>query len=333
MNMSDANKWKSKLLSSSVPLEYEVARTLVKHRFAVNADYSYARNDEGIAKDFSVDLRATSYLPTRGDNISGQVDLLVECKHRHRGNKWLFFPDPNHGDMSPFTLGCTIRAVDSFTPLFLPANCTVSFDQEAQMCIKGVEVDTANGNVTDAEIRRGMAQLQYALPGLLTDHIGFTVNHSDDEKYPYFFCPILVTTSELLVANTDITIAAVEGASSLNDLGTSVPYLVTYLDCNPDFERHRQATCTHLKQLARHPAIRNLDALRKAAGEYDFLLPSIQCSQLGDTGSSRYPNYFCQTVVCSLEHFSQLLVEIKAVVSSAIRERKKTKPTRKTARG
>lgn len=127
--MSETNKWKSKLLSSSVPMEYEVAKMLVSHSFAVDTDFSYARDDFGIQKDFSVDLLATCYLPTSGDNIAATVELLVECKHRHRNNKWLFFQDVNEPDMSPFTLGYTIRAVDSYSWRFLPSNCTVAFDE------------------------------------------------------------------------------------------------------------------------------------------------------------------------------------------------------------
>jgi hypothetical protein len=52
-------KWKSNLLSTSLPLEYEVARTLVTKGFAVEADYTYGRDAEsGQSKDFSVDILA-----------------------------------------------------------------------------------------------------------------------------------------------------------------------------------------------------------------------------------------------------------------------------------
>ena len=172
--MSEPGKWKSKLLSSSVPMEYEVARVLVERGFAVDADYSYARDDAGITKGFSVDIRATGYPPFRGNKLLTTIELLVECKHRHRSNKWLFFRDPNTEDMSPFTLGYTIRAVDRFSPAFFSPGSTVSFDEEAIFCIKGVEVDTSNGNVHDTEIKHGLAQLQYALPRLLTDSIRST---------------------------------------------------------------------------------------------------------------------------------------------------------------
>jgi hypothetical protein len=54
--MSD-KKWKSNLLSSSLPLEYEIAKTLVTKGFVVEADYTYGRDAEsGQPKDFSVDM-------------------------------------------------------------------------------------------------------------------------------------------------------------------------------------------------------------------------------------------------------------------------------------
>ena len=208
--MSDANKWKSKLLSSSVPMEYEVARMLVEHEFSVDADYSYSRDDAGVEKDFSVDIRATGYPPYDADNMVGEVQLIVECKHDTEGNKWLFFPDANPPDMSPFTPGDTLRAIDSFSWRFLPGACTAAFDEASIFCMKGVEVDASNGSVHESEIKHGLMQLQYALPRLLKDYINFNIYLSEEENYPFFFCPILLTTSTLLVANQKVSIKAVE---------------------------------------------------------------------------------------------------------------------------
>lgn len=184
--MSESNKWKSKLLSSSVPMEYEVAQILVEKDFSTDVDFSYTRMDSGLEKDFSVDLRATSYIKSQDDNFLAVIELLVECKYRHPSNKWLFFEDPNDGDFSPFTLGYTLRAVDDFSWQFFPANATVAFDISNCFCIKGVEVDTSSGGVYDSEIRHGLLQLQYALPRLLTDRISFEIFHPEDENTPFF---------------------------------------------------------------------------------------------------------------------------------------------------
>lgn len=331
--MPESGKWKSKLLSSSVPMEYEVARTLVELGFAIDADYSYAREDAGITKDFSVDIRATGYPPFRSSKskLLATIELLVECKHRHRGNKWLFFQDPNIEDMSPFMLGHTIRAVDSFSSTFIPANSTDSFDQQAIFCIKGVEIDASSGNVYDTEIKHGLAQLQYALPRLLTDSIRFNICNHQEDNLPFFYCPILLTTSEILVANSDISIKSVENASTLEEFSVPARYVVVHSDCNPDFEHHRQSACSSLAKLANHSATKSLDTIRQAGGEYDFRLPSVQCSALANLDGEKFQRYFSQTIVCSLGHFADLIKEIKTTAMSAIKSRKK-KATRKVVR-
>lgn len=206
--MSASNKWKSKLVSSSFPLEFEVAKKLVKHGFSITADYVYARNDSGVIKDFSVDLAATAYLPfSKPNSMNSQISLLVECKQRHQNVKWLFFPDPNRPNLSPFTLGYTIRAVDEFSRKFFKPNTTVEVDIDVPCCYKGVEIDEGNNNksdqqkdndkqkdtsrVYDSELKHGVSQLQYALPRLSSDLV--LINF---DELPFLICPILLTTSE-----------------------------------------------------------------------------------------------------------------------------------------
>ena len=84
-------KWKHSLLSSSLPLEFEIAKLLASLEFAIDADYTFSRTDAGETKDFSVDIFATKYTrqpepdPTRVDLL-----ILVECKFRTPQKRWLF---------------------------------------------------------------------------------------------------------------------------------------------------------------------------------------------------------------------------------------------------
>lgn len=81
--MSGSKKWKSKLLSSSFPLEYEVAKSLVAEGFSVSFDFTYCRNDNGTLKDFSVDILGVGEPPFLDPNQSdADLDLLIECKYR-----------------------------------------------------------------------------------------------------------------------------------------------------------------------------------------------------------------------------------------------------------
>lgn len=328
--MSESNKWKSKLLSSSVPMEYEVAQILVGKNFSTDVDFSYTRIDSGIEKDFSVDLRATSYITNKSDDIQAVVELLVECKYRHPSNKWLFFEDPNDGGFSSFTIGHTLRAVDEFSWKFFPANSTVAFDKNNCFCIKGVEIDVSSGGVHDSEIRHGLLQLQYALPRLLTDRIGFEIFNTEDENTPFFFCPILLTTSPILVARTGFKIGTVEQADKLEDFSIVAPWVVVHSDLTPEFDRHRARQCEELSKIAEEPWVKDLGMHREARGEYKHRLPIEQLRMLAGKKRRRPLEYFSQTIVCSLEHFPRLLQEIKRTTKSTTNRLKEHAPKHKT---
>lgn len=227
--------------------------------------------------------------------------------------------------MSPFVLGRTMRAIDDFSRVFFKPNCTVSFDEDAIFCMKGVEVDASTGAVHDAEIRHGLAQLQYALPRLLSDNISFNMLSHEEDNYPFIICPILLTTSELFIARDDVSIATVERASVLEDIAVPAKYVTLYLDPTPDFQRHRQLACSQLSELANHQVTKKIDAFRKERGEYEFALPSGQCWRLANSNGEKFAEYFSQTVVCSLEHFPELIEEIKKVATRAVKSTKKGK--------
>jgi|CXWL01.1.fsa_nt_gi hypothetical protein len=320
--MTEKNKWKSRLLSSSVPMEHEIARILVDAGFSVQADYSYARvdaTDAAAVKDFSVDILARAFSPFDEDRILASVSLLVECKHRNRGNKWLFFPDPNHADYSSFTLGQTIRGVDEFCQVVLPLNGTTTFDEDIPYCYKGVEVDLFNGIVTDSEIKHGLSQLQYAQPQFLTYEIRFNVLGHDESNTPIYFCPILVTTSEIYLARSDLSISSIEGAESLDDFATAVPYIIIGADWTPDFDRHRTRECAPLQELLPYFIESKIDAYRESIGEYKHRLPTNFCTTLIEPDGRSIQGLFSQTLVCSMHEFGALISKIKcAVLASTI---------------
>lgn len=317
--MSSSTKWKSKLVSSSLPLEFEVAKSLVAHGFSVYADYAYARDDSGVVKDFSVDLQATAFSPFSNPNrITAQLELLVECKQRHPKVKWLFFPDPNRADFSPIVLGRTIRTIDSFSQKFFRSNVTVEFDENAPHCYKGVEVDESDGRVYDAEIKHGVSQLQYALPRLISEAALFNLHGHREDNIPFIVCPILLTTADLLVAHNNLTANMVESATALTDIAKTTPYLILYSDYGPDFERHCARECLQLGQLDLDE-FDVIEEYRAENGEYSFYLPSFLCRSLSEGMRSTLVNYFTQFVVCQMSSFDTLITDIKKATSKAAR--------------
>ena len=318
-----SNKWKSRLASSGLPLEFEAAKILAKKRFAVSPDYAYARDDAGVVKDFSVDIEASGYTPFRKSNsITSSVTLLVECKYRVPTTKWLFLPDPNYGDYSYVILGRTLHAVHEFSPFILEPNATTSFDEDMIFCYKGVEINE-NGDVFDKEIKHGISQLQYALPRLFTQSVMFTGGVGED-SWPFFYCPILLTNAELIVAREEITLKDVERASKITDLGELVPFLVIEQDYGPDFERHCLKECTPLGKLEESERFKLLSELidkSKRSSEKDEWLRISK----GLANTERYylRRYFTQFVICNFKAFPKLATHVKRIAQEAISQREK----------
>jgi hypothetical protein len=323
--MSNSGKWKSKLVSSSLPLEFEVAKFLASQGFSVSADYTYARDDSGIVKDFSVDLQATTFLPfSNPHKITAQLDLLIECKQRNPNVKWLFFPDPNSPDFSPITLGRTIRAIDDFSLKFFRPNTTVDFDEPIVHCYKSIEIDESNGNVYDSELRHGISQLQYALPRLITETALNMLHGHIDDNTPFLICPILLTTADLMVAQRKLTTDMVESATCLADISKSVPYLAFYSDYGPDFERHCIKECTQLEDLDSE-ILDEFDTKRFKAGEYSPISTSFLCHCLAKGMRADLVSYFTQFVVCKFSSLDTLIRDIKKISSTAARTLKAVK--------
>jgi hypothetical protein len=317
------NKWKSHLASSGLPLEFEAAKILASKKFAVSADYSYARDDAGIVKDFSVDIEAMGFTPFRNsNNTTSVVRVLVECKYRVPTTKWLFLPDPNSGEYSSVTLGQTLHAVSEFSPAELELNATVPFDQDMVFCYKGVEVNE-RGDVFDKEIKHGISQLQYALPRLFTQEVMFWGGCCED-CFAFFYCPILLTNADLIVAREDIKVRDVEQASKLTDLGDIVPYFVLFQDYGPDFEKHCSKECEPLAKLEEMEQFRLLSELatksKKAYDRNEWLKISK-----GLIATERYylRRYFTQFVVCNFKSFPKLIDHLKRTTQKAISKRKK----------
>ncbi|HCG7916523.1 TPA: hypothetical protein NJ492_004466 [Vibrio parahaemolyticus] len=309
-----SQKWKDKLLSSSFPLEFEAMKELSKDGFSVSSEFAYSRLDGDTRKDFSVDIDALCFTPFENeDDVTGSVHLLIECKYRKKGTKWLFLPDPNRSDYSPFTLGQTIRAIDNFSYDVLPPNCVVPFDEKEglEFCFKGVEVDTANASAHDGQIRHGLSQLQYALPPLLTHSIMFGSN------IPFFICPILLTNAPLYVANKDFSMVLVQESNEIENMAKEVPYLVTYQDVSPDFTQHCVSEFNANFKYS-FEELESIGAFRLSEGEYEHQLPIPLVKSLTTGELSTLKGYFTQFIVCNWDHFPTLISDIKANISMAM---------------
>jgi hypothetical protein len=234
---NSSKNWKKHLLSSSLPLEYEVAKLLVKEGFVVKSDFTFTRKSEGETKEFSVDIKATGYVPFRRPTFKTRLNLLIECKHRSPEKKWIFITEPNEPDFSPF-MNATFR---DFTRLSAYTKTTKELDEvdrEMAGVYKGTEINLSAGGATDADIKSGINQLRYALPDLIANEIWENSFRHPVDCVPFIVSAILVTNAELFVANDGMTVEAVHAASKIEEIATKAENVLLYSQGGPDFERH-----------------------------------------------------------------------------------------------
>lgn len=129
--------WKRHLLSSGIPLEYEVARTLAALDIATEADYAFTRPDGYQGREGSVDLAGSSFESFGREEIAYKLNLLIECKYRSRNKTLLLLP--SH-DSYGVTLGATVNTIDAYSKVHIPMDSFVDFERAYPFVYKGVEI-------------------------------------------------------------------------------------------------------------------------------------------------------------------------------------------------
>ncbi|MDR2264370.1 MAG: hypothetical protein LBE93_13085 [Enterobacter asburiae] len=317
--MSENKKWKEKLISSSFPLEYLVSRKLADLDIAVQNEFTYSRDDAGILKDFSIDLHGSYW----NEECTFHLIFLIECKQRHDKNKWLFMRDPNIPDFSSHTLGYTLRTVDNFTRMIVPTDSTYALDEKIDFVVKGLEIDTSNGNVYDNELKHGLSQLAYALPDVMIQNISHCIHSHPDDNIPFFFVPILLTTSELFVTHDDFSVQKIRESQELDDIAQNVPYVIMENQHTPGFGIHRAKRFAAYDYFLGSSQLGVINALREKHGEHSRTLPMERILDLANRPHQHFPEYFSQILVCSLANLDSLVKEIIEIAENSMKEAKK----------
>ncbi len=312
------NKWKDRLLSSSVPLEYEVAKILTKEKFFVDYDFAYQRFDEREEKEFSIDIRATGYYPFNDpSNIDIEVDILVECKYRNPDVKWAFLQILNPDDDTSILTGEPVKFIDDFSEVRFKKTWNVL--EISNGSNKGIEINTINGEVHDTGIHHGINQLIYSLPIVLSRAIKNSLESHLDDVFPYAFCPILVTTAELRLLNFDFSIDSVKNAESLENMSDEVPYLVYHTDLYPSFTKHCENVFKNI------PDEEDLERFTYFNELRSLMITSINGEKNEDPDIRFYETdhlmktlkhgngqgYFNEVIICNLKHLPDLINMIK----------------------
>lgn len=323
--MNESKKWKSRFLSSSIPLEYEVAKTLTDLDFSVSFDYTYFRNDGTSKKEFSADIKAHSYLPIDAQNdLDGEITILAECKYRDEGKKWLFLPDTNNPEYSPILDGNAIKSLSEFSKIETNRDLILNFEEEIPYALKGVEINISSGEVFDKDIRHGISQLKFGLPFLIKDGIESSLIGNDTDRYPQYFISFLITNADLHILNKDLSIEKIKEIENLEQISEKVPYLIYYSDNGPDFADHHKKIIQEILKYKNSMNLVVYENFQKSLIDnvYNYYDSPVRTF---DSLEYSYPStlrkYYSNHFICSFEHFPELLKKVINVLTEATKRK------------
>jgi hypothetical protein len=324
--MSESSKkWKARLLSSSLPLEYEVAKILAKYRIHTSYDYSYNRLEGSVKKEFSVDIHGLGFSPFSNSNkLTSSLTVIGECKFRDEGKIWAFLPEANPSDFSTFTLGGTCKAVSAFSIKNINKDPIYTFESQFNYSLKGTEINLANGEVFDKDIRHGVSQLKYALPYLLRENIEFNTLNNIENSAPFFIIPVLITNAELYLFNKDISIETIKQTESIEQIASKVPWIIFGSSSGHDFADHHKMVFSKFKKLKKDINIQSFEfeQIKFKSNKYNiYNSPIKEIDDLQESSAYIINKYYSQFFICSIENFDEFIRNIQAVIISSLKRR------------
>ena len=324
--MNETKKWKSRLLSSSIPLEYEAAKILSDLDFGVSFDYTYYRKDGEFKKEFSTDIKGYHLFPINTEQeIDASLTLVAECKYREEGKKWIFLPDINKPESSIFTLGNTIKSLAGFSAIKNETKLVAEFENQFEFALKGIEINLTTGDVYDKDIRHGISQLKFSLPYLVKDQIESNVfGHLEDAK-PAYLVTVLITNAELFILNEGFSIERIKKSENLEDLAKQVPYLICHSEIGPDFTEHHKeifegfySACEGVENLLEFESFQETQKDEKYKMYYS---PVGKCKELEQSAYYTMRQYYSQHFICSFKHFPEFMSKLLGVLSDVTKQK------------
>lgn len=324
--MTVRSNWKKALLQSSMPLEFEASRLLVSRGFMVNSDFKYAWSDSEAFQDAAIDLHAVSELPSSDRNpAEGKIELLVNCESRHPDILWMFPPDPNRSEFSSeFSSGRSgpaLRVIDQFSPYVISTGPSADLDAGLPLCGRGIEIDAGTGETSGAPHKRGVAQLQNALPRIFTENTLEFLTGPAHLNLPFLFCPVLLTTAPLYVMKKEVRIQDIEAADSVTDIGDPHPFLVLHSDYSPDFKTRCIDESSPLKELLRTDEAMEIEMKKVRFYNSHSNLP-LTILEAVTSGRHAYLNaFFTRFIICDLAGFPVLVDALKQAADDSLATR------------
>ena len=213
--------WKSLLLKSGLPFEYEVKECFVEQKCIVWDEYSYLRQDENQQeKEFSYDIDANYW---QGGN---SFNFMIECKYKTELTNWFFLPNP-YGFQKDVTPNSFLHPVDFFTENKFHFTHTPYETIQKPLgpsCLKGVEI--FQNQYLELNIFKAINQLSYAFVEQLIQAMSSQLENKMFFDTVFFNVPVIITNADLYLINQKLTTANVEKATAIEEVSEKHDFLL-----------------------------------------------------------------------------------------------------------
>ena len=260
-----SKSWKDALLRSGVPLEADVKRYLDQRGCITKFESSYLRPDENkIERQFSYDIDA-SYI--RAHHF---ISFLVECKYRYQGVQWVFLPS-NYGGPDEFDANQFMHPIDHFVSLKFPYGG--AFPRRlSPSCSKGIEI--TNDGPNEKSISQALSQIAFAFAPKVADAWEHQVlGLLGRQDVIFYHVPLIVTTATLFRLNADVSIDAIRGASSIEDIATKHQCLVQSYNAGVELQTYSRRVLEDLRGRLGNELLRT--SIQSFTKDIDHLLSVI----------------------------------------------------------
>jgi hypothetical protein len=312
--------WKRHLLSSGIPLEYEVAQILSALGLATEADYAFTRPNGHEIREGSVDLSGHCFEPFGKEEVAYKLGLLIECKYRSPNKTLLLLPSY---DSYGITLGRTVTSIDAYSKIHIPMNSFVEFERSFGFVYKGVEV--YEGGAIEREFRHGIEQLRYASPYMMRQEIDFQVGSHMDDVIPVFLAKILLTNAPIRILSDGVGLSEIESAKSLEEISYESDGAILHSDYGPDYEEHVKSVFeTDKDRRLRMSSIHadHIEIAGKTLSKYSD--PSRLIRELNSASGQQCRSMGTQFFVVNLKSLPAFLKNLRIACKDAYRNRTKT---------
>ncbi len=225
--------WKNQLLSSGLPLEYEVKQYLAAKTCIANLGYSYSRsNEQQISREVSYDVDASWRIPPH------YVTLMVECKYRNPGVQWVWTAEA-YGGPGELYQNSFLHPLDEFVSQKFPFK-TEFPRQLGPCCSKGVELHPEGAS--ESAIVHATSQVAHAFGTKIADAIERQVRHLCPGILVHYHVPVIVTTAPMFRLFEDASVANISAAETIEDVSSQEDCVVVKYAPSLELKEHNRRT-------------------------------------------------------------------------------------------